>query len=81
MCFFLAVETDVKYYQQAAKSHKAITFQDLSQGGTAPGGISPYVVTVCRFYATFIMLVQWKNKMIILASVWKRKGQIQKTQL
>lgn len=58
MCFFLAVETDVKYYQQAAKSHKAITFQDLSQGGTAPGGISPYVVTVCRFYATFIMLVQ-----------------------
>lgn len=58
MCFFLAVETYMKYYQQAAKSHKAITFQGLSQGGTTFSRIPPRVVTVCRFYATFIMLFQ-----------------------
>lgn len=58
MCFFLAVETYMKYYQQAAKFHKANTFQDSSQGGTAPGGISPCAVTVFRLYAPFIMLFQ-----------------------
>lgn len=42
ICFFLAVETYIKYYQQAAKYHKVITFQDLFQGGTAPGRI-PHV--------------------------------------
>lgn len=48
----------MKYYQQAAKSHKAIPFQDSSQGGTAPGGISPCAVTAFRLYAPFIMLFQ-----------------------
>lgn len=33
ICFFLTLETCVTYYQQAGKSHKAITFQDVSQGG------------------------------------------------
>lgn len=61
ICFFLAVETYIKYYQQAAKYHKAITFQDLFQGGTAPGRISLCLVTMCRFYAIFMMLFQQKQ--------------------
>lgn len=54
ICFFLAVETYMKYYQQAAKSHRAITFQDVSRGGTAPGRISPCLVAIRRAYAIFI---------------------------
>lgn len=61
ICFFLAVETYIKYYQQAAKYHKAITFQDLFQSGTAPGRISLCLVTMCRFYATFMTLFQQKQ--------------------
>lgn len=57
ICFFLAVENYMKYYQQAAKSHKAIiTFQDVSQDSTTPGRDSPCLVTICRFCATFITL-------------------------
>lgn len=69
MCFFLTVETYMKYYQQAAKSHKAITFQDSSQGGTAPGGISPFSEFMHLLSCCFN-----KYKMIILVSVCKRKG-------
>ena len=83
MCFFLAVETYMKYYQQAAKSHKAITFQGLSQGGTTFSRIPPRVGIPPPF-ADFMQLLSCcfnKNKMIVLVSVCKRKGQAQKTQL
>lgn len=62
ICLFLAVQTYMKYYQQAAKSHKAITFQNVSQVGTAPSSVSTCLVTICsNFYSIVSIKTKWSS--------------------